>query len=97
MNVSDNLGSILQQIAVLSPGELAELRLQIERLADGSGVTLTDLQADKEAIAGTKAKRSLSLGSRRASDAPDANGERRSAIQTIGGGTRTGLGHNDGG
>src|SRR2546425_3340638 len=50
MRVSDNVSSILQQIAALSPGDLAELRSQWERLsADGSeAIVHDDLQADSK-------------------------------------------------
>ncbi len=50
MSVSDNVSSILQRIAGLSPGELAELRSQWERLsANGSeAIVQDDLQVDSK-------------------------------------------------
>jgi hypothetical protein len=49
MSVSDNVSSILQQIAGLSPGELAELRSQWELSGNGSeAVVQDDLQADSK-------------------------------------------------
>jgi hypothetical protein len=45
MSISDNIGSILQQIASLSADELAELRLRIDELpASRSDAAADDLQ-----------------------------------------------------
>jgi len=45
VNVSENVKSILQRIAELSPGEMAELRLQWDR-RNGSQFIPSELQTD---------------------------------------------------
>ena len=50
MNVSENVKSILQRIAELSPGELAELRLQWGQ-RNGSQLVPSELQTDPKDLA----------------------------------------------